>query len=377
MERGRGTGVRNFSTRFIADRDSGPSRPAAKRAISWRWARRAFCSGAATAPLGPTSLRNFPSWGAHQGVVCTSASQQLGPKTRAAVATAATPTTSFCFRDAPGVYPTTTSIQAGRRSFGEKKPSARLPAFSMGWNSRATPSTATTLDAMPAIAAGYADLTSTSTAWDAFARRARRVLSGGPQSVLAPTFPAASSWPEMGAARAAGYGFRLPTYTEPFTTAIPRPSATPTSNLNPHGRGRRGRLVRRAENHGLAHGFLLADMTPSIRPRNPGQKWQAANLSGLSFTGVESSVNWQATSRQIAALFWTAIHLRAGGAAWPAVGVHLQLPGEQRQRRLDRSFKGLVARNRVESSRRYYAAPTRSGTCPWHARAAGSTPICR
>jgi hypothetical protein len=31
---------------------------------------------------------------------------------------------------------------------------------------------------------------------------------------------------------------------------------------------------------------------------DPNQLWHAENLSGVAFTGVESSVNWQATSRQ-------------------------------------------------------------------------------
>src|SRR6185437_2420691 len=41
---------------------------------------------------------------------------------------------------------------------------------------------------------------------------------------------------------------------------------------------------------------------------NSSHLWHAANLSGLGFTGVESSVNWQATSRQSLRFSWTALH---------------------------------------------------------------------
>jgi iron complex outermembrane receptor protein len=104
----------------------------------------------------------------------------------------------------------------------------------------------------------------------------------------------------------AGYGFRLPTYTDLYYSD---PANIGNSHLKPESAW---------SGDGGADWYATAKLTASATVfysrqhdaidyvrADPSQPWQAANLVGLRFTGVEGSLAWQPTRWQTVRLGWT------------------------------------------------------------------------
>jgi vitamin B12 transporter len=132
------------------------------------------------------------------------------------------------------------------------------------------------------------------------------VFSGG-RVVSSPTFAGTLWLPHSVKLRAsAGYGFRLPTYLDLYysdPTTLGNPNLKPESAWN---------------YEGGADWFPSAHIAASVTAFYSQQKntidytrassndlWQATNLPGLHFTGVESSLNWRPNSSQQLKLSWT------------------------------------------------------------------------
>jgi iron complex outermembrane receptor protein len=106
-----------------------------------------------------------------------------------------------------------------------------------------------------------------------------------------------------------GYGFRIPTYTDLYYSD---PTTVGDPNLKPES---------------AWSGDFGADWAPSSRVSlsvtgfysrqhdaidyvraNSSAQWQAANLSGLQFAGVETAFTWVPAKRQTVRISWTGLH---------------------------------------------------------------------
>jgi iron complex outermembrane receptor protein len=351
------TGARNFSTGFIADRDyRTESASSETRYQSALGATSILLAGSDRAFGADQFYGDFPSWERTKGWFA-SASQQIGPKTRAAFGYRRHTDNFILFRNAPGIYANNhidTSWQAVVRR-KETRGSASGLFYGLEFQGDAIDSNNLGRHARNR-GAGYADLDLHFRHRGTLSLGAREeLLSGGPQSVFSPDVSGSLFLGQKWKLRAAaGYGFRLPTYTDLYYSD---PTTIGNAGLKPESAW---------SGEGGADWYAGPDITASLTVfysrqhdaidyvrADPSEKWHAANISGLSFTGVESSVHWQATSRQMLRFSWTAIH----GAQAALHGLDSEYifnyPVNNASAEWIGQFKGLVARNRVGVVQRY------------------------
>jgi iron complex outermembrane receptor protein len=158
--------------------------------------------------------------------------------------------------------------------------------------------------------AGYLDVDlHPSGRWNGSAGLREEVLSGGARSVWSPDLAGSFRASQRVKLRASGgYGFRLPTYTDLYYSD---PTTIGNSNLKPESAWSGDGGVDWYPGTRTAASLTVFysrqhDAIDYVRA-NPSQRWQAENLVGLRFTGVEGSLNWQATRHQTIKLGWTGL----------------------------------------------------------------------
>jgi len=351
------TGARNFSTGFIADRDyRTESASSETRYQSALGATSILLAGSDRAFGADQFYGNFPSWERTKGWFA-SASQQLGPKTRAAFGYRRHTDNFILFRNAPDIYANNhidTSWQAvvrRKENFG----SASGLFYGFEFQGDAIDSNNLGRHARNR-GAGYADLDLHFHQRGTLSIGAREeLLSGGPQSVFSPDVSGSLFLGQRWKLRAAaGYGFRLPTYTDLYYSD---PTTIGNADLKPESAwsGEGGADWYAGPNISTSFTVFYSRQHNAIdyvRP-DPSEKWRAANLSGLSFTGVESSVNWQATSRQMLRFSWTAIHGAQAALHGQQSEYIFNYPVNNAGAEWIGQFAGLVARNRIGIVQRY------------------------
>ncbi len=206
----------------------------------------------------------------------------------------------------------------------------------------ATASTATTLGLHARNrGAGYIDLDlrPAKRRWNLSAGAREEVFSGGAQAVFAPQLSGSLRLTSQLKLRSsAGYGFRIPTYTDLYysdPTTIGNPNLKPESAWS----GDAGADWAPSTRLSLSvTGFYSRqhDAIDYVRA-NSTQKWQAVNLSGLHFAGVESTLTWAPPRSQSVSISWTGSLRRAERPQWPSVRVCLQLSCPEHSCRLDHS----------------------------------------
>lgn len=355
------TGARNFSTGFISDRDyRTESASSETRYNSALGATSVLLAGSDRAFGADQFYGNYPSWERTKGWFA-SASQQLGPKTRAAFGYRRHTDNFILFRDDPAIYANNhmdTSWQAVARRkenlggasdffYGLEFQGDAIDSNNLGRHARNR-------------GAGYADLDLHFHQRGTLSLGAREeLLSGGPQSVFSPDVSGSLFLGRQWKLRAAGgYGFRLPTYTDLYysdPTTIGNPDLKPESAWS--GEGGADWYAGSKITASLTLFYSRQHDAIDYVRANPGQLWRAANLSGLVFTGAESSVNWQATSRQSLRFSWATLH----GAQAALHGLESEYifnyPVNNANAEWVGQFAGVVARNRVGVVQRYQQAP--------------------
>jgi iron complex outermembrane receptor protein len=319
---GRLTGSRNFSTGFMPDRDY---RNEDASFESWTGSKLGI-----TDLLFATSDRSFganqfygpyTSWERTKGWFA-SARQELGSRTVAAFGYRRHTDDFVLLRSNPSIYENNHidgSWQASLRHtvalaspslllFGleEDGDSINSYNFSGGATSYALGIHARNRGA------GYIDLDlrPAKKRWNLSAGAREEIFSGGAQSAFAPQVSGSLRLTDQLKLRASsGYGFRIPTYTDLYysdPTTIGNPTLKPESAWS---------------------GDFGADWVPSSRVSlsvtgfysrqhdaidyvraNASSKWQATNLSGLQFVGVESTFTWIPAKAQTVRVSWTALH---------------------------------------------------------------------
>jgi outer membrane cobalamin receptor len=146
--------------------------------------------------------------------------------------------------------------------------------------------------------------------WSLSAGAREEIFSGGARAAFAPQLSGSLRVTDQLKLRASGgYGFRIPTYTDLYysdPTTIGNPSLKPESAWTGDGGVDWAPSTR----------IMLAVTGFYTRQHNaidyvrasPAQKWQAVNLKGLRFSGVESTFTWIPTQSQTVRVAWTALH---------------------------------------------------------------------
>jgi iron complex outermembrane receptor protein len=319
---GRLTGSRNFSTGFMPDRDY---RNEDASLESWTGSKLGI-----TDLLFATSDRSFganqfygpyTSWERTKGWFA-SARQEFGSRTVAAFGYRRHTDDFVLLRSNPSIYENNHidgSWQASLRHtvplaspslllFGleEDGDSINSYNFSGGVTSYALGIHARNRGA------GYIDLDlrPAKKRWNLSVGAREEISSGGAQAAFAPQLSGSLRLTnELKLRASSGYGFRIPTYTDLYysdPTTIGNPALKPESAWS---------------------GDFGADWVPSTRVSlsvtgfysrqhdaidyvraNASSKWQATNLSGLQFVGVESTFTWIPAKAQTVRVSWTALH---------------------------------------------------------------------
>ncbi len=160
--------------------------------------------------------------------------------------------------------------------------------------------------------AGYVDLDfrPAKHRWSLSAGAREEIFSGGAQAAFAPQLSGSLRVADQLKLRASGgYGFRIPTYTDLYysdPTTIGNPTLKPESAWTGDGGVDWAPSTRVALN---VTGFYSRQHNAIDYVRaSPAQKWQAVNLSGLQFSGVESTFTWIPAESQTVHVAWTALH---------------------------------------------------------------------
>ncbi|HEY2470932.1 MAG TPA: TonB-dependent receptor [Terracidiphilus sp.] len=160
--------------------------------------------------------------------------------------------------------------------------------------------------------AGYIDLDlrPAKRRWNVSAGAREEIFSGGARAAFAPQLSGSLRITDALKVRASGgYGFRIPTYTDLYYSD---PTTNGNANLKPESAwsGDGGADWAPSSRVSLSvTGFYSRqqDAIDYVRA-NASQKWQAVNLSGLRFTGVESNLTWIPAESQTVRIAWTGLY---------------------------------------------------------------------
>jgi vitamin B12 transporter len=351
------TGERDFSSGFMYDRDYRTEEASSQTVYeSGLGATNVLLAGSDRAFGANQFYGNYPSWERTKGWFA-SISQQLGSKTRAAFGYRRHTDNFILLRNDPAVYANNhidTSWQAVLR---RRQPLGTGSGLFYGLDFQGDAIHSNNLgNHARNRGAGYADLDLHFRNRGTLSVGAREeLLSGGPDSVFSPELSGSLFVGRHWKLRAAGgYGFRLPTYTDLYYSD---PTTVGNANLKPESEWSGEGGVdwypgARLEASVTVFSSRQHDAIDYVRA-NPSQLWHAENLSGVAFTGVESSVNWQATSRQ-SMQFSETVLSGAQGALHGLESLYIfNYPVNNAAAEWTGEFGGFALQNRLEVVERY------------------------
>jgi vitamin B12 transporter len=302
------TGTREHSDGFIPDRDYLTESASSETRITTPLGDTDLLFAGSNRPFGADQFYGPYNSFEHTKGWFASLNQPLGPHTTAAVGYRRHSDIFVLFRDRPAVYKNQhidESWQAVLRRhdtvfknttlyYGLEENTDAIHSNHLGHHARNR-------------GAGYLDLDLRAAQRGTLSLGLREeVLSGG-RRVFSPQL-AGSLWlrPSLKARASLGYGFRLPTYTDLYysdPTHIANPDLKPESAWNSDG-GIDWYLNDRTAAAFTVFYSRQTDAIDYVRT-GPTAPYQASNLSGLHFTGVESSFNWHPTPCQHLKADWT------------------------------------------------------------------------
>lgn len=305
-------GDRSFSTGFIADRDyrneegSTETRYKTTLGISdvlLAGSDRAF---GANQFYGP-----YNSWERTKGWFA-SARQELGARTEAAFGYRRHADNFILFRNDPSFYANNHVDESWQGVLRRKETFGKSASFFCGLEGDGDSIDSNNLGRHARNqGAGYADVDLHSThRWSLSGGLRGELLSGGGgRWVWSPDLAGSLSLaPTVRLRASGGYGFRLPTYTDLYYSD---PSTRGNPNLQPESAWSGDGGVDWYPGNKTALSLTLFysrqhDAIDYVRA-NASQSWQAANLAGLRFTGLEGSATFQPARNQTITLGWTGL----------------------------------------------------------------------
>ena len=319
---GRITGHRNFSTGFMADRDY---RNLDGSVESWTGTRLGITdllfAGSDRAFGANQFYGPYNSWERTKGWFA-SLRQELGNRTVAAFGYRRHTDDFILLRTNPSIYENNHIDGSWQASLRHTVPLASPSLLLLGLESDGDSinsynySGGVTSYALGIHArnrgAGYIDLDlrPAQRRWSLSVGAREEIFSGGAQAAFAPQLSGSLRVNDQLKLRASGgYGFRIPTYTDLYysdPTTIGNPNLRPESAWTGDGGAD---WVPSTRITIAVTGFYSRqhNAIDYVRP-DPAQKWQAVNLSGLQFSGVETNFTWIPAESQTVRIAWTALH---------------------------------------------------------------------
>ncbi|MBT9329828.1 TonB-dependent receptor plug domain-containing protein [Paracidobacterium acidisoli] len=303
-------GSRDFSTGFIADRDYRTASGSSETRLDSRLGKTDILLAGDDRPYGAAQFYgNYNSWERTKAWFA-SLSQQLGDETQAAVAYRRHSDIFVLFRDDPSYYKNQHIDESWEGAIRRRQSLFHDTTLYYGLEADTDQIRSTSLGEHGRNrGAGYADVDVRVAQRGTISAGLREeVLSGGGgRSVLNPSL-AGSLWvhPRVKLRGSIGYGFRLPTYVDLYYSD---PSTIGNPNLKPESAwSYDGGIDWYPSDHAAASLTVFYSRQHNAIDyvkAAPSDPWQASNLVGLRFTGVEGSLFWRLTANQQVKLAWT------------------------------------------------------------------------
>jgi len=309
---GRLTASRNFSTGFMADRDYRNEDSSAESWLGTRLGITDLLFASSDRSFGANQFYGpYNSWERTKGWFA-SMRQELGSRTVAAFGYRRHTDEFVLLRDKPSVYENNHIDGSWQASLRHTVPiaSPSLLLFGIETDGDSIHSNNLGLHARNR-GAGYVDfdLRPSKRRWNLSAGAREEIFSGGGQKAFAPQLSGSLRITDGLKLRASGgYGFRIPTYTDLYysdPTTIGNPNLKPESAWSGDGGVDWVPSTRLSLS---VTGFYSRqhDAIDYVRA-NATQKWQAVNLSGLRFVGIESNLTWIPARSQTVRISWTGL----------------------------------------------------------------------
>jgi iron complex outermembrane receptor protein len=303
---------RNFSTGFMADRDYRNEDASLESWVGSRLGASDLLFAVSDRSFGANQFYGpYNSWERTKDWFA-SARQELGARTAAAFGYRRHTDEFVLLRNDPSVYENNHvdgSWQASLRRtfpiastslllFGLESDGDSIRSSNLGFHARNRGAGYLDIDIRPAKAR-----------WNLSAGLREELFSGGAQSVLAPHLAGSLRLADRLKLRSSGgYGFRIPTYTDLYYSD---PTTMGNANLKPESAWSADGGVDWDPSSRLslsATGFYSREHETIDYARvSSASQWQAVNLSGLHFQGVEASVTWIPAKSQRIQAGWTTL----------------------------------------------------------------------
>ena len=305
------TASHNLSTGFTADRDYRNQTASNEDWFSSRMGLTDLLFAASDRSFGANQFYGpYPSWERTKGWFA-GARQELGGSTEAAFGYRRHTDEFVLLRDDPAVYENNHIDTSWQASLRHTMTFATSSVLLMGVEADGDSIHSNNLgDHARNRAAGYLDmdLRPSKSRWNLSAGVREEGFSGGLQTAFAPHLAGSYRVGNVKLRASGGYGFRIPTYTDLYysdPTTIGNPNLKPESAWSGDGGVDWNASARFAIS---VTGFYSRqhDAIDYVRA-SPADPWQAVNLSGLHFAGVESSATWMPVKSQTIRVAWTSL----------------------------------------------------------------------
>jgi outer membrane cobalamin receptor len=306
------TGSHNLSTGFTADRDYRNETASDEDWFSSRFGLTDLLVAASDRSFGADQFYgDYPSWERTKGWFA-GVRQELGDHTQAAFGYRRHTDEYILVRDDPALYENNHIDESWQASLRRTIPVASSSVLLAGVEADGDSIHSNNLgDHARNRAAGYLDLDlrPSKRRWNLSAGAREEGFSGGFETAFAPHLAGSYRLTDSIKIRASGgYGFRIPTYTDLYysdPTTIGNPNLKPESAWSGDG-GFDWNLTTRLAVSVTGFYSRQHDAIDYVRASS-SLPWQAVNLSGLHFAGVESSATWLPVKSQTIRIAWTSL----------------------------------------------------------------------
>jgi outer membrane cobalamin receptor len=353
------TGSHNLSTGFTTDRDYRNETASNEDWLSSRLGLTDLLFAASDRSFGADQFYgDYPSWERTKGWFA-GVRQEVGSHVQAAFAYRRHTDEYVLVRDDPAIYENNHIDGSWQGSLRSVFPLKGSSVLLMGLEADGDSIDSNNLGQHARNrAAGYIDmdLNPAKSRWGLSAGVREEGFSGGLQTAFAPHLAGRYQIAKTVKLRASGgYGFRLPTYTDLYysdPTTIGNPNLKPELAWSGDGGVDWNASARLAVS---VTGFYSRqhDAIDYVRA-TASDPWQAVNLSGLHFAGVESSLTWIPVKSQTIRIAWTSLYgaqsaLRGLQSEYvfnyPVQNAHLEW--------VSTLGRGFVLRNALQIAERY------------------------
>jgi iron complex outermembrane receptor protein len=310
---GRTTASRNFSTGFMADRDYRNEDASAESWLGSHLGITDLLFASSDRSFGANQFYGpYNSWERTKGWFA-SMRQELGSRTVAAFGYRRHTDEFILLRDNPSVYENNHKDGSWQASLRHTIPVATPSLLLLGLEADGDSIHSNNLGQHARNrGAGYIDLDlrPAKKRWNLSLGAREEIFSGGAQAAFAPQLSGSLRVTnELKLRAGGGYGFRIPTYTDLYysdPTTIGNPNLKPESAWSGDG----GADWTPSAHLALSvTGFYSRQHNAIDYVRaNSTAKWQAVNLSGLHFAGIESTLTWVPAKSQTVRISWTGLH---------------------------------------------------------------------